>query len=83
MDAETNIGVHVGGQLFETTVAVLTRDPYSILAAACRKNSPINKCKDDHYAVYFDRDWWLFRHVLAFLEFNQVLLLYSIIVQLF
>ena len=40
---ETRICLNVGGQLFETTCAVLTRDKYSILAALCREEDPFGR----------------------------------------
>jgi hypothetical protein len=56
--------------MFETTVAVLTRDPYSILAACCRKQrDPRLPIREDG-TIFFDRDWWLFRHILSFLRSN-------------
>jgi hypothetical protein len=67
---ETSIVINVGGQVFETTVEVLTSDPYSVLAACCRHKSPIQPNRDGIY--FFDRDWWLFRHILSFLR-NGVL----------
>ena len=36
LPADSVVSLNVGGQLFETTVDILTRDPYSILAACCR-----------------------------------------------
>jgi len=66
--AETKVTLNVGGQLFETTVGVLTRDPYTILAGLCRKEPVIKP--DAHGVFYLDRDWWLFRHILAFLRSN-------------
>ena len=33
---ETEVIFNVGGQIFETTANVLTKDPYSVLAAYCR-----------------------------------------------
>ena len=66
LDADTNIGLNIGGQLFEANVATLTRDPYSILAACCRLKPTILPNTDGIF--YFDRDWWLFRHILAFLR---------------
>jgi hypothetical protein len=62
--------MNVGGQLFETPVEVLTADPYSILAACCRVETPIKP--DDEGIFYFDRDWWLFRHILTFLRTNRL-----------
>ena len=56
--------------MFETTVSVLTRDPYSILAACCRKeHDPQLPIREDG-VIFFDRDWWLFRHILSYLRSN-------------
>lgn len=63
---DTPIGLNVGGQMFETTVEVLTIDPYSILASLCRRKTPIRPNHDGIF--YLDRDWWLFRHILSFLR---------------
>jgi hypothetical protein len=68
---ETLVSLNVGGQIFETPVAVLTRDPYSILAACCRRTPHPDLMPDESIGmVYFDRDWWLFRHIIAFLRSN-------------
>jgi hypothetical protein len=67
---DTVIGLNIGGQIFETTAAVLTVDPYSLLAACCREDPPFTKTEDGYY--YFDRDWWLFRHIIAFLRSNKL-----------
>jgi len=61
---------NIGGQFFEIQVGVLTRDPFSILAALCRKSPPV--CEDSNGIFFFDRDWWIFRHILNFLESNQL-----------
>jgi hypothetical protein len=66
VDPHTTIGLNIGGQLFETTASVLTRDPFSILASLCRVTPPIPGDKDNVF--YFDRDWWIFRHVLSYLR---------------
>ena len=61
--------LNVGGQIFEAAVEVLTKDPYSVLASFCRKDSPIYSGEDPHRRVFFlDRDWWIFRHLLSFLR---------------
>lgn len=60
------IGLNVGGQIFETDVATLTKDPYSILAGVCRLKPIIEPTKEGLF--YFNRDWWLFRHILSFLK---------------
>jgi hypothetical protein len=64
------IGLNIGGQIFETTVEVLIADSYSILAACCRVNPPFSKTSEGYF--YFDRDWWLFRHILAFLRSSKL-----------
>jgi hypothetical protein len=69
VETETAVGLNVGGQIFETTAGILTRDPYSLLAACCRKaGSPIPTTSDGCFR--FDRDWWLFRHILSYLRSN-------------
>jgi hypothetical protein len=66
---DTVIILNVGGQVFESTVEVLTRDPYSVLACFCRKECPVPCQADSSCRVFFlDRDWWIFRHVLSFLR---------------
>jgi len=65
---ETKVTLNVGGQLFETTVGVLTKDPYTVLAGLCRSEPVI--APDENGVFYLDRDWWLFRHILAFLRSN-------------
>lgn len=69
LDSETHISLNIGGQLFETTVDILTRDPYSILAACCRVK-PLFKTCNDGKTIYFDRDWWIFKHILSYLRSN-------------
>lgn len=66
------MGINVGGQIFETTCDVLIRDPYSILAALCREKQIPSLAPDERGIYYFDRDWWLFRHILAFLRSNTL-----------
>eukprot|EP01038_Epipyxis_sp_PR26KG_P005205 gene5205-7243_t len=61
---------NVGGQLFEVTVNILIKDPYSVLASVCRVDSAI-KSNEDGF-IYFDRDWWLFRHIISFLRSNTL-----------
>ena len=65
---ETKVTLNVGGQLFETTVGVLVKDPYSLLAGLCRQEPVL--APDAYGVFYIDRDWWLFRHILAFLRSN-------------
>lgn len=65
--SDTIVLINVGGQLFETSCAILTKDPYSVLAAICREKPLIPKNETDGM-FYLDRDWWLFRHILSFLR---------------
>jgi hypothetical protein len=67
---DTVIHLNIGGQIFETNVAVLTADPYSLLAACCRENPLFQR--DEDGAFYFDRDWWLFRHIIAYLRSHKL-----------
>lgn len=66
-EPEMTIIFNVSGHVFESNVEVITKDPYSVLAACCRKNDVILQ-PDENGMFYFDRDWWLFRHILAFLK---------------
>jgi hypothetical protein len=68
LNPEMLVGFNIGGQIFEPTVEVLMRDPYSLLASCCRENPPIPRDADGLF--YFDRDWWLFRHIISFLRSN-------------
>ena len=69
-DPDTHITLNVGGQLFDVTVSLLTRDPYSILAACCRQTPDPNLKIGSDGVIFFDRDWWLFRHILSYLRSN-------------
>ena len=68
---ELCITLNIGGQYFETTVGILTRDPFSILAACCRQKALFRSCEEGH-AIFFDRDWWIFRHILSYLRSNTL-----------
>jgi len=61
-----HIQINIGGLMFEAPVYILQRDAKSLLAQLCSKDPPILPDKDGFF--YFDRDWWLFRYVLAFLR---------------
>jgi len=69
LSLDSKISLNVGGHIFETTVEILTRDPNSILASICRKSPPV-AIGVDFNTYYFDRDWWLFRHILIYLKSN-------------
>ena len=66
VEPTTIIEINVGGQVFEVAADTLIREPFSILAAFCRKKSLFNQSN----MIYVDRDWWIFRHILAFLKSN-------------
>ncbi len=63
---ETPILLNVGGQVFQTTVGVLTVDKFSILAALCTTDPPLSK--DSTGCFFIERDWWVFRYILQFLR---------------
>ncbi|CAM9100149.1 unnamed protein product [Ascophyllum nodosum] len=63
---EERVRLNVGGQIFETSKAVLRRDSSSLLGALCGGTGPLRA--DDGGTVYVDRDWWTFRHILKFLR---------------
>lgn len=49
---------------------VLITDPYSLLASCCRVKPLVEQSADGSF--YFDRDWWLFRHILSFLRSRKL-----------
>jgi hypothetical protein len=57
-------------QLFKSTVKVWTRDRFSILAQLCTKAPKLRPDKDGSF--FFDRDFWVFRLILAFLRDNKL-----------
>lgn len=59
--------INIGGLMFEAPVNVLCRDKGSLLAQLCQPNPPLLPDPEGNF-FYFDRDWWLFRYVLAFLR---------------
>ena len=60
------VKLNVGGQVFETSKGVLSRDRDSLLHAIVSSSSPLEL--DSAGCFYIDRDWWLFRHILRFLR---------------
>jgi hypothetical protein len=52
--------------MFEAPEAVLRRDPSSLLASLCDPDPPLLADREGFF--FFERDWWVFRHVLAFLR---------------
>ncbi|EGZ17290.1 hypothetical protein PHYSODRAFT_314696 [Phytophthora sojae] len=57
---------NVGGQLFKSTVKVWTRDRFSILAQLCTTAPKLRPDTDQSF--FFDRDFWVFRLIVAFLR---------------
>ena len=56
------VTLNVGGQVFEAASEILEKERGSVLEEAS------HRFKDEHEAPFFDRDWWLFRHILQFLR---------------
>jgi hypothetical protein len=69
VEPEREIVFNVGGQIFETTAGVLTREPFSVLATYCRVQ-PVMPCEPTSGVFFIERDWWLFRHILTYLRSN-------------
>ena len=78
----TPVQLNVGGDVFTTTCRVLTEDKYSILAALCRRNPPVEPFYvkeeeilsesfdngDEIRSFFLDRDGQLFHIIFRFLE---------------
>lgn len=52
--------------MFECPVSILRRDPSSLLAQLTEDEPSILRDPEGFFA--FDRDWWLFRYIMAFLR---------------
>ncbi|KAL4158070.1 hypothetical protein PRNP1_003850 [Phytophthora ramorum] len=70
LSEDTVVVFNVGGQLFKSTVKVWTRDRFSILAQLCTKNPELRPDKDGSF--FFDRDFWVFELIVAFLRDNNL-----------
>lgn len=72
INADALVRLEVGGQLFVLPVELLTAtDPFSLLAACCRLHPPFKSSASEESqprSFFFDRDWWLFRHIVTFLR---------------
>ncbi|KAJ8027835.1 BTB/POZ domain-containing protein KCTD21 [Holothuria leucospilota] len=71
---EAFVTLNVGGSLFTTTRATLTRFPSSMLGAIFKYVGPVAISKDEHGRVFIDRDGDLFRHVLNYLRRGYLVL---------
>mmetsp|Transcript_14207 Transcript_14207/g.23218 ORF Transcript_14207/g.23218 Transcript_14207/m.23218 type:complete len:251 (+) Transcript_14207:2251-3003(+) len=65
---ERVVKVNIGGQIFEINAKLLLKDRFSLLAATClpEEDSILRPDKDGCY--FFDRDWFLFRQILVYLQ---------------
>ena len=56
VSGDTSVTLNIGGQFFQTTAEVLTKDKWSILAAVClASGAPLEKQPDGSF--FIDRDW--------------------------
>jgi len=62
------VRLNVGGQIFEITARLLLQDRFSLLAAACLPETQSILKPDKDGCFFFDRDWFLFRHILTYLQ---------------
>mmetsp|Transcript_13743 Transcript_13743/g.26631 ORF Transcript_13743/g.26631 Transcript_13743/m.26631 type:complete len:253 (+) Transcript_13743:163-921(+) len=62
------VRVNVGGQIFEITAKLLLKDRFSLLAATCVPPEDSILRPEEDGCFFFDRDWFLFRHILAYLQ---------------
>lgn len=60
------IRINVGGLVFEAYETTLKKDSKSILSQLCDTDPPF--IPDSDGCFVFNRDWWLFRYILAFLR---------------
>lgn len=65
---QKRLRLNVGGQIFEINLSKLKHDPDSLLAALAAEDCPLFGDDRGKRVAYVDRDWWTFRHVLAFLR---------------
>jgi hypothetical protein len=68
------VKLNVGGVHFDTTLATLTRDPSSLLAAMFSGRYPLTDDPSDQHAYFIDRDPLHFRYCLNFLRDNFIAL---------
>ncbi|CAK4098911.1 unnamed protein product [Aphanomyces euteiches] len=66
MPPDEVVQFNIGGKLFKSTVKVWTRDRFSILAQLCTTSPKLARDARGHF--YFDRDWWIFKYIYAFLR---------------
>jgi len=62
------VGLNVGGQKFDLDAKMLLQDRFSLLAATCLPEEESTLVPDDDGYFFFDRDWFIFRHIVNFLQ---------------
>nr|XP_006628143.2 PREDICTED: BTB/POZ domain-containing protein KCTD21 [Lepisosteus oculatus] len=64
------VTLNVGGRLYTTSLATLTRFPDSVLGAMFKGRLPVRKDQQGHF--FIDRDGKTFRHILNFLRSSHL-----------
>lgn len=62
------VTLNIGGEHFSVKTALLFKDRFSLLAATAVPTEDSVIKPDSNGTYFFDRDWWLFRHILAYLR---------------
>eukprot|EP00112_Aurelia_sp_Birch-Aquarium-sp1_P001394 Seg1148.2 transcript_id=Seg1148.2/GoldUCD/mRNA.D3Y31 product="BTB/POZ domain-containing protein KCTD7" protein_id=Seg1148.2/GoldUCD/D3Y31 len=64
------VKLNIGGQIFETNVKTLQKDPDSLLATMFSEQIEVIKQENETY--FIDHDWTNFRHVLNYLRTGKI-----------
>lgn len=62
--------LNIGGQKFELTAKEVLKDKFSLFTVLLSQNCIIHPESDNYY--FFDRDWFLFRFVKSFLQYETL-----------
>merc|ERR1712232_276206 len=62
------IRLNIGGQMFEVSSTLLLKERFSLLAATAVPEEESVLRPDEDGCFFFDRDWYLFRHILGYLR---------------
>ena len=68
VDTQRTVRLNIGGERFDIKASLLLKDRFSLLAATTVPPEDAVIKPEADGCFYFDRDWWLFRHVLAYLR---------------